>query len=336
MANTLVIDTSYGSTVGIVGYEPIVETDSRTHVERLQANIARAVANAGLSPQDLDRIIVGVGPAPFTGLRAGIVTAKALAYATGAELIGQDILLPQHRLMQLHHDSDSNSDSNGGSGNDSNSDNNANNSDNACRTDTDNRTHHIGNTENSNKTICHLTLAVNDARRRQLYFALFADDNDKETTEHGNTAVLSTGNSVAITEHNVNTQPEHHKTGDRSNSRVCTLIDKDIDYPAQIVERVNYVVTQLSSSYPYTHYVVDIAGHGANKYVDAWSSLTNTGMMTERTLLDSGCYGLVEFADLAQQNGGAPIEPLYLRRPDVSVPKPLKHVLHHGGANGAV
>ena len=32
---TLVIDTSYGSTVGVVGHEPIVETDSRTHVEKL-------------------------------------------------------------------------------------------------------------------------------------------------------------------------------------------------------------------------------------------------------------------------------------------------------------
>ena len=43
MGCTLVIDTSFGSTVGIVGREPIVETDSRTHGEKLQVNIARAV-----------------------------------------------------------------------------------------------------------------------------------------------------------------------------------------------------------------------------------------------------------------------------------------------------
>lgn len=43
MSNTLIIDTSYGSTVGIVGHDPIVETDSRTHVERLQVNIDSAV-----------------------------------------------------------------------------------------------------------------------------------------------------------------------------------------------------------------------------------------------------------------------------------------------------
>ena len=38
MGCTLVIDTSFGSTVGIVGREPIVETDSRTHVEKLQVS----------------------------------------------------------------------------------------------------------------------------------------------------------------------------------------------------------------------------------------------------------------------------------------------------------
>ena len=75
---TLVIDTSYGSTVGVVGHEPIVETDSRTHVEKLQVNIAQAVEQAGLQASDITRIVVGVGPAPFTGLRAGIVAESEL------------------------------------------------------------------------------------------------------------------------------------------------------------------------------------------------------------------------------------------------------------------
>ena len=55
---TLVIDTSYGSTVGVVGHEPIVETDSRTHVEKLQVNIAQAVEQAGLQASDITRIVV--------------------------------------------------------------------------------------------------------------------------------------------------------------------------------------------------------------------------------------------------------------------------------------
>ena len=122
---TLVIDTSYGSTVGMVGHDPIVETDSRTHVEKLQVNIATTVEQAGLKPENIDRIIVGIGPAPFTGLRAGIVAAKALAFATGAQLIGQNVLSPQVLVRNAEH---------GG--------------------------RH------------HLTLAVNDARRKQLYFTL--------------------------------------------------------------------------------------------------------------------------------------------------------------------
>ena len=61
MGCTLVIDTSFGSTVGIVGREPIVETDSRTHVEKLQVNIARAVEEAGLTPADIEEIVVGIG-----------------------------------------------------------------------------------------------------------------------------------------------------------------------------------------------------------------------------------------------------------------------------------
>ena len=91
MTHTLVIDTSYGSTVGLVGHEPIIETDSRTHVERLQVNISRACEQANIQPQDISRISVGTGPGPFTGLRAGIVPAKALAFSTGAQLIGPHI-----------------------------------------------------------------------------------------------------------------------------------------------------------------------------------------------------------------------------------------------------
>ena len=53
-------------------------------------------------------------------------------------------------------------------------------------------------------------------------------------------------------------------------------------------------------------------------------------------LLDEGASGLERFAAFAtsQQSlvNPEPVEPLYLRRPDVSVPNPLKHVLNHAGA----
>lgn len=70
-------------------------------MEKLQVNIARAVEEAGLTPADIEEIVVGIGPAPFTGLRAGIVAAKALAFATGAKLVGQNVLDPQGEMMNF-------------------------------------------------------------------------------------------------------------------------------------------------------------------------------------------------------------------------------------------
>ena len=63
--------------------------------------VARAVEEAGLTPADIEEIVVGIGPAPFTGLRAGIVAAKALAFATGAKLVGQNVLDPQGEMMSF-------------------------------------------------------------------------------------------------------------------------------------------------------------------------------------------------------------------------------------------
>jgi tRNA threonylcarbamoyladenosine biosynthesis protein TsaB len=47
---------------------------------------------AGWEPASLGLVAVTVGPGSFTGLRIGVTTAKAVAYATGAELIGVNTL----------------------------------------------------------------------------------------------------------------------------------------------------------------------------------------------------------------------------------------------------
>jgi tRNA threonylcarbamoyl adenosine modification protein YeaZ len=58
-----------------------VTVDARAHAERLTPNVLAALADAGLRMADLDAVVVGCGPGPFTGLRAGMATAAAYGHA---------------------------------------------------------------------------------------------------------------------------------------------------------------------------------------------------------------------------------------------------------------
>jgi tRNA threonylcarbamoyl adenosine modification protein YeaZ len=57
--------------------------DARRHGELLSVFIGRVLRSADASPQDLTAVAVGTGPGPYTGLRAGLVTARVLASALG-------------------------------------------------------------------------------------------------------------------------------------------------------------------------------------------------------------------------------------------------------------
>ena len=61
---------------------------SNRHAELLTPAIAAALAEAGLAMADLDAVVTGLGPGPFTGLRVGVVTAAALADARGLPVVG--------------------------------------------------------------------------------------------------------------------------------------------------------------------------------------------------------------------------------------------------------
>ena len=56
------------------------------HARELMPAVARCMDQSGLAWRELDAIAVGVGPGPFTGLRIGVTTARALASAHGTEL----------------------------------------------------------------------------------------------------------------------------------------------------------------------------------------------------------------------------------------------------------
>lgn len=64
------------------------EITQRKHGELLAALIGQVLAASGAAPGDLDGVAVGTGPGPYTGLRAGLVTAKVLASALGRPVAG--------------------------------------------------------------------------------------------------------------------------------------------------------------------------------------------------------------------------------------------------------
>lgn len=88
----LALDTSADIAVALVrdGVTVAARTigEQRRHAELLSPLITEVLADVGARPTDLDAVAVGTGPAPFTGLRAGLVTARTLAFAVGVPVHG--------------------------------------------------------------------------------------------------------------------------------------------------------------------------------------------------------------------------------------------------------
>jgi tRNA threonylcarbamoyl adenosine modification protein YeaZ len=89
----LAIDTSTPAvTAGVVADGGLlaerVSIDARAHAERITPNVLSALADAGRSMADLDAVVVGCGPGPFTGLRVGMATASAYGHALGIPVHG--------------------------------------------------------------------------------------------------------------------------------------------------------------------------------------------------------------------------------------------------------
>ena len=65
-----------------------VTVDARAHAEQLTPNVLAALADAGITVHDLNTVVVGCGPGPFTGLRVGMATAAAYGQALGIAVHG--------------------------------------------------------------------------------------------------------------------------------------------------------------------------------------------------------------------------------------------------------
>src|SRR5262245_63282014 len=64
--------------------------DSRRHARDLAATVGELLKSESLAPAELTGVMVGRGPGSYTGLRVGLMSAKALAYATGCKLVAVD------------------------------------------------------------------------------------------------------------------------------------------------------------------------------------------------------------------------------------------------------
>ena len=104
-----VVDTATGDTLA----EAVTAT--RAHNEQLVPTVQSLLDDTGRTFADLDAIVVGCGPGPFTGLRVGMATASALGQAlsipvhgvcthdaVGAGLAGDALVVTDARRREVY------------------------------------------------------------------------------------------------------------------------------------------------------------------------------------------------------------------------------------------
>ena len=116
----IALDTQAATVVAIIDEGRVVgraRNDSgRRHAESITPLVRAALENAGLPPTlanaGIDRVLVGTGPAPFTGLRASLVSARVLARVADVPAYGVcsldviarqglDVLAPETRVYAI-------------------------------------------------------------------------------------------------------------------------------------------------------------------------------------------------------------------------------------------
>ena len=116
----IALDTQAATVVAIIDEGRVVgraRNDSgRRHAESITPLVRAALENAGLPPTlanaGIDRVLVGTGPAPFTGLRAGLVSARVIARVADVPAYGVcsldviarqglDVLAPETRVYAI-------------------------------------------------------------------------------------------------------------------------------------------------------------------------------------------------------------------------------------------
>jgi tRNA threonylcarbamoyl adenosine modification protein YeaZ len=85
----LSIDTSAGTSAALFNGETLLSSvvfdDPFGHAENIAGAITEVLSQAKMAANALEDIAVGIGPAPYTGLRVGIAAAKALSWTSRCE-----------------------------------------------------------------------------------------------------------------------------------------------------------------------------------------------------------------------------------------------------------
>jgi tRNA threonylcarbamoyladenosine biosynthesis protein TsaB len=93
MSRAVLIETSSRSSLVAIAEEGVVRVSRRLDEARRNARdlvpaLAELLSLHGWAPASLALVAAGVGPGSYTGLRVGLMAAKALAYALRCRLVG--------------------------------------------------------------------------------------------------------------------------------------------------------------------------------------------------------------------------------------------------------
>lgn len=92
---TLALETGIGSgSVSVLsGKSVLISEEGGTHrANEILTTINSAMRRTGLSPSDVNRLAVSVGPGSYTGLRIGIATALGLSRSRKVKICGVPVL----------------------------------------------------------------------------------------------------------------------------------------------------------------------------------------------------------------------------------------------------
>ena len=107
MPTFLHIDTAgETATIAISKHDQLLGVEqnvvSNTHASFVQIAINKLLQDLNLSLQEMDAIVVTMGPGSYTGLRVGLSSAKGIAYALQKPLIGLSTLELLSELASTH------------------------------------------------------------------------------------------------------------------------------------------------------------------------------------------------------------------------------------------